>query len=68
VAAKAWVALVISVLVGGLTAAQGAAGDGLDIEEWLVIGLAVLNPIFVWSTANQPEQAAVAGPPAGPPA
>lgn len=51
-AAKAYIALAVSVAIAGLTAYQAAAGDGMTIEDWLTVALAVLLPIGVWAKGN----------------
>ena len=51
-ARKAYVALALSVIIGGLTAWQATSGDGMTAADWVTIALAILTPIGVWAARN----------------
>jgi hypothetical protein len=51
-AAKAYVALAVSVLIAALTGYQAASGDGMTVADWVTVALAALAPIGVWAAKN----------------
>jgi hypothetical protein len=57
VAAKAYIALAVGILIAGLTAWQAVAGDGMTGQDWVTVALAVLSPILVWAKSNTPADA-----------
>lgn len=57
-AAKAYAALLIGVLIAGITAWRSVQRDGLSADDYAIIILAVLTPIGVWlapRNADPPE-------------
>jgi hypothetical protein len=51
-AAKAYVALAVSIVIAALTAWQAAQGDGMTGADWATVVLAGLAPVAVWAKGN----------------
>lgn len=51
-AAKAYVALAVSVVLASLVVFVDVGGDGMTTTEWGLLVLAALNPLLVWAKGN----------------
>ena len=52
--AKFWVAAAAAIVIAAIEAYQIAVPDGVTVQEWVTIAVAVVGALSVWLVPNQP--------------
>jgi hypothetical protein len=51
--AKFWVAAAAAVIIAAIEAYQLSVPDGVTVQEWVTIAVAVIGAVSVWLVPNQ---------------